>query len=114
MSFPNVRRDTRQRTLRHATAFSKPPNGGYRNDNVGSWPLSDLPARPLLDRDRGLSGHQPKSCAAPIYEYTPYAKVVLDPTMLQNLTENPRSSADQSFERSNAACTRRPRRSGRA
>ena len=37
----------------------------------GNGPFSDLPARPLLHRYPGLSGHQPKSCTVPMYEYTP-------------------------------------------
>jgi hypothetical protein len=32
------------------------------NPEVSSSPLSDLPARPLLHRYGGLSGHQPKIC----------------------------------------------------
>ena len=35
------------------------------------WPFSDIPARPLSHRYRGLSGHQTQNCGAPIYEYTP-------------------------------------------
>jgi hypothetical protein len=36
-----------------------------------SWPFSDLPRGPLSRRFRGLSGHQPASCATPFNEYTP-------------------------------------------